>query len=306
MKEFIIDKSLEGTRLDKFMAKAMPSVGKGGVYKALRKKKVRVNGKHTVGTYILAVSDKVCIYMNDDCFAEFNDKTKKHTSARISIVYEDENILIANKPSGLPSQDCKNSSDSLESEIRSYMINKGEFNPQNAALFSPSLCHRLDRNTSGLVIAAKNSEALRIINNKIKNREIKKFYICKTEGLPNPPSGKISGWVYRDERARKMAFCKEKPQRNSSYCETLYNTVNIKGHNYVEAELLTGRTHQIRVSMAYIGCPICGDVKYGAEYNGKKNFQNLTAYKLFFDFTTPSGKLDYLNNREFHIQPTFN
>lgn len=304
MKEFMIDKTISGIRLDRFLSKVMSNIGQGGIYKALRKKKVRVNGRHKDGACRLAAGDTVCIYMNDEFFAPADsDYSWKNASSDISVVYEDENILIANKPSGMPSQDGDGGCDSLESRIRSYLFRKGEVDLNAVPLFIPSLCHRLDRNTSGLVIAAKNAAALRIMNQKIKSREIKKIYICTAERTPFPQSGKVSGWLVRDGKARKMLFYDTKPTGDAMRCETLYRTLRPGSPSIVEAELLTGRTHQIRAAMAHLNCPLVGDVKYGAVPNGRKTYQSLIAYKIIFNFKTPSGELDYLNQKEFVLNP---
>ena len=302
MKEFIADKAAANTRLDKFMSKVMPSVGSGGIYKALRKKKVRVNGKHVDASYRLSDGDRISIYMNDEFFGvSKTDFSWKSASSDISVVYEDANILIADKPSGMPSQDGDGGNDSLESRIRSYLYKKGEIDLNAVPLYIPSLCHRIDRNTSGLVIAAKNAAALRIMNQKIKDREIKKLYICSAEKTPSPKNGKISGWLLKDEKSRKMLFYDDKPSGNPLFCETLYRTLTAGSPCTAEIELLTGRTHQIRAAMAHIGCPLVGDVKYGAKRNGERGFQSLRAYKILFNFTTPSGILDYLNHKMFEV-----
>lgn len=304
MKEFTIDKNCDGMRLDKFMSKVMPSVGQGGIYKALRKKKVRVNGKHTDASHRLSLGDKVCMYINDEFFVSSSDASEflwAKAPSQISIVYEDDNILIADKPSGMPSQDIDGEKDSLESRIRSYLLRKGEITTASAKLFLPSLCHRLDRNTAGLVIAAKNGTALRSVNEKIKNREIKKFYLCQCEVTPSPKKGKVSGWLLRDEKSRKTRFYGSNPGKNAQFSETLYRTVTSGAPATVEVELLTGRTHQIRSVMAHIGAPLSGDVKYGAHTNDKRSFQALCAYKLKFDFTTFDENIDYLNGKEFSL-----
>lgn len=279
------------------MARVMPTLGTGGIYKALRKKKVRVCGKHQDGAFRLTVGDTVCIYMNDEFFAQDKPEFEwMSASDKITVVYEDENIIITDKPGGMPSQDNDESSDSLESRIRSYLHKKGEVDINAAPLFIPSLCHRLDRNTEGLVIAAKNSAAQRIINEKIKNREIRKLYLCETEHTPNPLNGSIDGYLLRDGKTRKMIFC-DKKSRDAVRCSTVYKTLQKGSPALVEAELLTGRTHQLRAGFAHIGCPLCGDVKYGAKPIKGGEYQHLTAYKLIFAFTSPAGILDYLNGK---------
>ena len=297
MREFVIDKNGDGQRLDKFMMRVMPSVGQGGVYKALRKKKVRVNGKHTDGAYRLTSGDLVQMYISDDFFESAEVELPWMSApVELAVVYEDENILVADKPSGMPSQASDASEDSLESRVRSYLYKKGEVDLNAQPPFVPSLCHRIDRNTAGLVIAAKNAAALRIINQKIKDREIRKFYLCETARAPEPKSGTISGMLVRDGRSRKMIFC-DKQRADAAYCETVYRTIKAGSPALVEAELMTGRTHQIRACFSHIGCPLVGDVKYGARKTDGNEYQHLTAYKLIFNFKTDAGALEYLNGK---------
>lgn len=295
MKEFIITEKDSNIRLDKFMARVMPTVKSGEIYKSLRKKKIRVNGKHQDGTYRLLNGDVIQMYISDDFFETKTPHFSWQTAnPNISVIYEDNNIIIADKPSGMPSQDIDGNRDSLESRIRSYLYKNGEIDLETSPIFIPSLCHRIDRNTSGLVIAAKNSASLRIINQKIKNKEIRKFYLCETEYSPNPLSGIIKGWLLKDEKQRKMFFNNHK-MNNSTYCETIYKTVKPGTPALVEAELITGRTHQIRACLSHIGCPLVGDIKYGAKNDGKKDFQHLISHKLIFEFKGDNGILDYLN-----------
>ncbi len=298
MKTFTIDKTDVGQRLDKFMQRVMTEAPTSEVYKSLRKKKVRVNGKHKDGSYRLTDGDEICMYINDEFFGSAEKSFPwQNSSADITVVYEDDNILIADKPSGMFSQDADDGGDSLESRIRSYLYKKEEIDMNAVPLFIPSLCHRIDRNTAGLVIAAKNSAALRILNEKIKNREIRKLYLCETEGTPSPESGRIKGYLSRDKRSQKMIFSAT-PTPESKPCETLYRTIKTGKYALVEAELLSGKTHQIRASLSHIGCPIRGDVKYGATPDNKKTYQHLISYKIIFDFKTDSGILEYLNGKE--------
>lgn len=299
MKKFTADKNSEGMRLDRFMSKSAPGARTGDIYKALRKKKVRVNGKHFDGAYRLSIGDEICIYMNDEFFeAEAPTFSWTAASDEIEAVYEDDNIIIAYKPSGMPSQDGDGSGDSLESRIRSYLLQRGEINMSDRPLFIPSLCHRIDRNTAGLLIAAKNHTAQTIVNQMIKERKIRKFYLCRTERAPKPSAGEICGWLVRSDRDRKMIFYDEKPKNVSAqYCKTVYRTVSQNAPCTVEAELFTGRKHQIRASFAHIGCPLCGDVKYGASGNRGGKYQALEAYKIVFDFDDKGGPLDYLAHR---------
>ncbi len=298
MKEFTIGANEHGMRLDKFLFKIMPNAGSGTIYQSLRKKKIKVNAKRiTDGALRLHDGDRLQIYCNDEFFAEEKQKDATPMFRHIlHIVYEDEQILVMDKPSGLPSQ-AEPGEDSLEAEMRAYLIEKGDYNPKTENTFLPSLCHRIDRNTAGLVIGAKNAQSLRMMNEKIKNREVRKFYLCKTEGTPTPESGEIRGFMKKDEKKRRMIFSSTKVP-GSLPCHTRYRVLKPGKIATVEAELFTGRTHQIRVGFAHLGHPLVGDIKYGAKQDGKGSYQHLHSYRILFDFTTESGCLSYLSGKE--------
>ena len=302
MKEFIIGKNDKDLRLDKFLSKVMASAGQGIIYKSLRKKKIKVNGKRvTDGSLRICEGDRLEIYCNDDLFL-VTESTKPITpilNHPLFVLYEDEHIIVMNKPSGLPSQ-AEPGEDSLEAEMRDYLIRKGDFDPKRENTFLPSLCHRIDRNTSGAVIGAKDAESLRILNQKIKDKEIRKFYLCETQGTPEPQTGEIIGYLKKDEKQRKMVFFENKVPDSLS-CHTRYRVLKPGDIATVEAEILTGRTHQIRAGFSHLGHPLVGDVKYGAKKDGRNTFQRLVAYKLVFDFTTESGCLSYLTGKEIII-----
>ena len=293
MKKFVAGSNDAGQRLDKYLSKLLQGASMGMIYKWLRKKRVKVNGKKGENSYQLQVGDILELYINDEFFNEEKALPEYlKADARLTIVYEDENILITDKPSGMVAHGEKGC---LLDNIQAYLFQKGEYDPQREHTFAPSLCNRIDRNTSGLVIGAKNAVALRIINEKIRNREINKYYLLKVE---NPErltdSGRICGYTLKNEAERKIYFY-DSERKGSKYCETLYRKLDDKGN--VEVQLLTGRTHQIRASFAYLGCPLVGDVKYGAQKNGRRDFQQLRAYKIEFDFKAPAGELDYLNGK---------
>ena len=210
------------------------------------------------------------------------------------MVYEDAHILVMDKPSGMLSQ--AEEEESLEGHMRAYLYLKGEFDPKRDETFLPSLCHRIDRNTSGLVIGAKDAQSLRILNEKIRERQIRKFYLLETEGTPQEQNGEISGWLKKNEKSRRMEFTDEKTT-GAVYCRTRYRVLKSGKQALIEAELLTGRTHQIRAGFARLGCPLVGDVKYGAAKT-KNGYQHLTAYRLLFDFATDAGILEYLRGKE--------
>ena len=227
---------------------------------------------------------------------------------KLNIIYEDKNILIINKPRGLVCHPDKSKKiDCLINRIKKYLYEKNEFNVKNENIFSPALANRIDRNTEGIVLAAKNLQSLKELNEKIKNREIKKYYKCLVYGKPIKNEEIIIGFLVKDSEKNKFFISKNKSE-NSRFIKTIYKLekyYNKKNISLLKIELLTGRSHQIRAHLASIGLPIIGDKKYG-KFKINKNInqninQNLVAYKIKFEFKTPAKILNYLNNQEFKI-----
>ena len=185
------------------------------------------------------------------------------------------------------------------------MAQKGEWKPKEENSFAPALCNRIDRNTGGIVIAAKNAEALRILNEKIRDREIEKFYLCAVSGRPRPASGRLENYLFKDAK-KNQVFIKDKPEPGCKTAVTEYRVLCSKGQlSLVECRLLTGRTHQIRAQMAHAGWPLLGDGKYGRERFNKdfgENGQALYSYRLRFEFPTDAGVLEYLRGKEFRVE----
>ncbi len=296
MKKLIIGENDAGQRLDKFLAKLMKNAPMGMIYKWIRKKRVKVNGKKQEISYMLRVDDKLELYINDEFFDTAPKAVPKASS--LAVVYEDDNLIVADKPSGIAAHGEENC---LLDRVQSYLYEKGEYNPNQENTFAPALCNRIDKNTSGLVIAAKNAVALRLINEKLKNREIDKYYVARIEGELIPKRGIIEGYTKKDEKNRKMEFYSDEVS-GSKHCRTEYKVLE---GGLVEVKLLTGRTHQIRASFAATGHPLVGDVKYGAKKNGRNDFQMLRAYKIEFNFKTPSEGLEYLNGKTIETNLNF-
>lgn len=295
MKKITIGKNEQGQRLDRVLTKLLANAKQGEVYKSLRKKKVKVNGKRvTDGTLRLNQGDQLELYISDVFFGAEEKPFWQGLTPRISVVYEDPHIIVMNKPAGMLSQ--SEQEESLEGHMRAYLYEKGEFDPEKEQTFLPSLCHRIDRNTDGLVIGGKDAESLRILNEKMKNREIRKFYLLKTQGTPKPKQGEIKGWLKKDEEKQKMVFTPQETA-GATFCHTRYRVLREGEQALVEAELLTGRTHQIRAGFGQMGYPLIGDIKYGAIKSGKR-YQNLTSYRLIFAFETDAGVLAYLKDQE--------
>lgn len=184
-------------------------------------------------------------------------------------------------------------------------MQSGQWNPADALSFTPALCNRIDRNTGGIVIAAKTAEALRVMNDKIKHHELKKKYLCIVHGTPKPPKGLIENYLRRDEK-RKQVELFERPAPGAKIAKTIYRTLTSRnGLSLVECALLTGRTHQIRAHMASIGCPLLGDGKYGRNEHNKRygeTGQLLYSYQLTFWFESDAGALSYLDGKTFTVK----
>ena len=302
MKQFTVNKNDSTNRLDKFISKVCPSMPLSLVYKSIRKKRVKVNGKRiTELGYKLCEGDVLELYINDEFF-EKRENPFMSLEADVDVVYEDENIIVVNKKRGVVvHEDDENTVATLINHIKKYLYDKGEYNPETENSFAPALCHRLDRNTGGLVIAAKTAEALRIMNEKIKNREIRKFYKCIIKGEIKPASGSAKAFILKDSDKNEVSVF-DHPVKDGKTAITAYKTLETNGFESVlQIELITGRTHQIRAHMAHLKHPLAGDTKYGdAQYNRKtgRKFQELYACKIIFDFKEGSGVLEYLNGKE--------
>lgn len=307
MKSFIIEKNDADQRLDKFLTKSCPKLPKALMYKYIRIKRIKVNGKRAEISTRLKKGDTVDMYINDEFFE------KKETvydfmsaSKNIDIVYEDENIILLNKKVGLLSHpDETEYVDTLITRVKRYLFEKGEWHPDEETSFTPALVNRIDRNTSGIVICAKNAEALRVLNQKMKDRELHKIYLCIVHGKMNSEKELLEGYLVKDEKKNKV-FVSKKPKEGSKLIRTEYKVLGCRdGLSLLEVNLLTGRTHQIRAHLASIGHPLVGDGKYGTnELNKKTGYkkQCLCSHKLIFDFTTEAGGLEYLNKKEFTIE----
>lgn len=307
MKSFTINKNDSGQRLDKFVTKSVPILPKTLLYKYIRIKRIKVNGKRAEISTRLQENDVVEMYINDEFFEAAPKKYDfLKASKKLNIVYEDENIILCDKKAGvLCHPDDKEYADTLIDRIKRYLYEKGEFDPQNESSFVPALVNRIDRNTGGIVIAAKNAESLRILNQKMKDRELHKFYLCIVHGTPKAKSGLLEGYLLKNEDKNIVKISKNR-FTDSKEIRTKYSVLDSKnGLSLIEVELLTGRTHQIRAHFASIGHPLLGDGKYGTNAQNKKygyKKQCLYSYKLVFDFKSDAGILEYLNGREFTVQ----
>lgn len=305
MREFVIGKNDANQRVDKFLRKALPDLPMGLMNKYIRLKRVKLNGKRCEISTRLAEGDVMQLYINDEYFTDSRPQGFMSAPTDINIVYEDENLLLVNKPCGLVvHEDDENTQDTLINRITHYLFDKGEYSPELENSFAPALCNRLDRNTEGIVICAKNAESLRLLNLIIKERLIHKRYLCITYGIPEPKQAEIKAYLEKNESQNRVYISDKKMPSNKTII-TRYNVLKTrKNLALCEIELITGRTHQIRAHMAYIGCPLLGDGKYGSnEINRSYHLktQALCSHYLEFDFDRDMGLLNYLNKKSFSV-----
>lgn len=308
MTEITIQKNDAGQRADRFLSKAYPNLKSALVCKLMRKKRIKLNGAKTEPNIILKEGDVFRFYLSDELLAKEPVKREfdiEEISAEINVIYEDENILLIDKPAGLVvHEDNDNSTDTLINRVISYLYHKGGYDPEKENSFVPALVNRIDRNTSGIVIAAKNAEALRVLNQKVRDREIQKLYLCEVIGTPKPEAATLTAYLKKLPDENRVIIS-DKKQDGFLTIKTKYRVRESRGElSLVEVDLLTGRTHQIRAHFSHIGHPLLGDGKYGDNAVNKRyhaKTQALCAYKLVFRFTTDAGVLEYLNGREFVI-----
>lgn len=307
MKELTIQHNDAGQRLDRFLAKAVPLLPASLAQKYIRIKRIKLNGARAERDTRLKEGDVLQLYINDEFFDKPREDNAYLTvaSPKLNIVYEDDQILLVDKRPGLAvhPHDGAEYGRTLIDHIQAYLYQKHEWSPRSENSFTPALCNRIDRNTGGIVIAAKTAEALRVMNQKIKDREMDKRYLAIVEGTPKPKEGSLKGYLFKDAKQNRV-FVTDTPQPGSKSCQTDYRILSsANGLSLVECKLITGRTHQIRAQFAHAGHPLLGDGKYGKlDKRFDRNYQALYSYRLRFDFTTDAGSLDYLNGKSFQVE----
>lgn len=305
MRELVVKKNDANQRLDKFLLKKFKTMPKKMAYMYIRKKCVKVNGKKATPEVMLKENDLLTFYIKDEFFDNIQEENYEFLKApkTLKIIYEDENIILLDKKPGvIVHQDKSYHFDCLLLRLQHYLYDKGEYNPKVENCFAPALVNRIDRNTGGIVIGAKNAESLRILNQKMKDRELHKFYLCLLINRPKKDNAILSDYLIKNEKTNKVTVLRNEKQ-GAKKILTKYSVQETNNNlTLCEVELLTGRTHQIRAHMSSIGCPILGDNKYGNKKLNQKyslSKQCLYSYKLAFDFTTDSGILSYLDKKEF-------
>jgi len=283
MKKLIVNEKYNKKSLNTFILDSFPNLNKNTLFKALRKKDIRINDIRVSKDTTVYLGDEITIYITDNYLFE-------DSHFKIDIIYEDNNIMIVNKPENLP----VTADSSSNTNLTSILNNK----------YSNSLmpCHRIDRNTKGLVLFAKNSETLDILLKKFKNKEIEKHYIAKVYGIPKPNTAILEAYLFKDSK-KSLVYISNTAQKNYTKIKTEYTILekDIKNNtSLLEINLHTGKTHQIRAHLAHIGYPIIGDGKYGINSINKKfgyKKQFLYSYLIKFNFTTDSGILNYLKDK---------
>lgn len=303
MREFIIQKDDANQRVDKFIMKTMKTMPKSLMYKYIRNKKIKVNRKRCEISQRLQEGDTLQCFIPEEFYETKKELKFLEISSQINCLYEDDNIALIYKPSGLLiHSDINEVQDNLADRFLHYLYKRKEYDPAVSQSFTPALCHRIDRNTEGIVIAAKNAEALREMNTFIKERKVEKYYLCIIEGTLNKQEDVVTLWHRKGEGNRVDISPVEKPGYQKTV--TGYRVLNVKKNlSLIEVELITGKSHQIRGVMSYLGHPLFGDVKYGGKKNNRNDYQALCAYKVRFHVKKET-LLSYLDEKEFILHET--
>lgn len=298
MRQFTVSPPYNQTRTDRFLFDMLPNINASIIFKAFRKRSIKVNDKRVKEFFLLTTGDKVEVYIPDEYL---NEPACPDSSEDLPhILYEDDNILIITKPQGIPVHQDKNiEAIVLDRWVQKFIRKRDSGNSFEDAF--PALCHRIDRNTGGLVVFAKDCETLAIMEDKFRKHEVRKTYRCLVYGVPEKPSQELTGYLKKDH-VKSRVFIYDDPIKGSEHIITRYRTLKtIDQFSLLEVELITGKTHQIRAHLAYNGYPLLGDGKYGINSVNRKlklKWQALWAIRLSFDFSEPSGHLSYLAGKQ--------
>lgn len=303
MQQIIIKDNEAGQRLDKMLAKYLNEAPKSFLYKMLRKKNITLNGKKAAGNEKLVSGDEVKLFLSDETIARFSSSLVQYTKEKLDILYEDENILLINKPAGMLSQKAVDSDESVVEHLITYLLTSGQLSEQDLKTFKPSVCNRLDRNTSGMIAAGKSLKGLQELSRLFKDRTLGKYYLCLAAGNITEPS-RIQGYLAKDEKTNQVTVRTVKTD-GADPIETEYRPLKADGDvTLLEVHLITGKTHQIRAHLASVGHPVIGDYKYGnrnVNDSYRKAYglehQLLHAYRLIFPELI--GALSNLSQKEF-------
>lgn len=263
MKSIIVTGNEAGQRLDKLLGKYLNLAGKGFLYKMMRKKNITLNGRKCDGSEKLSEGDEIKLFLSDETIGKFSEvKVQKVRKKKLDIIYEDDHILLINKPSGMLSQKAKETDESLVEYLIDYLLDSGQLTKEALRSFRPSVCNRLDRNTSGLIAAGKSMAGLQNLSAVFKDRSLHKYYLCIVSGKLEQKQ-RLNGWLKKDEKTNQVTITRDEVPGSATIC-TEYEPLRYQdGYTLLKVALITGRTHQIRAHLASIGHPIAGDYKYG-------------------------------------------
>ena len=307
MQQIIIEKNQSGQRFDKFLFKYFKDATSGFIYKMLRKKNITLNNKKSDGKEKLKENDIVKIFMADETIEKFRGlfQIKLPEPINLDIVYEDENVIFINKKTGMLSQKSKENDVSLNEYVISYLVNEGKLSIEDLKTFKPSVCNRLDRNTSGLIVAGKSLQGLQDMSKMFKERTLHKYYLAVVVGTINEPM-KITGYLKKNNKTNKVTITNK---TDGEYIETYYEPVKVLDDvTLLKVQLITGKTHQIRAHLSSINHPIIGDYKYGKKeindiYKKKYGIENQMLHSYQLTFETINGELGNLSNKTFIAKP---
>ncbi|HKM00130.1 MAG TPA: RluA family pseudouridine synthase [Mobilitalea sp.] len=318
MKQFVVQQNEAGQRLDKLLVKLLNKAPKSFIYKMLRKKNIVLNGKKALGSEILALQDEIKLFLSDETIANFSELVDTtNVEHNLDVIYEDKHILIINKPLGILSQKAVKEDVSIVEHIISYLLSTNQLTNEQLASFKPGICNRLDRNTSGLLIAGKSLYGLQEMSRLLKERTLGKYYICIVKGKIEQKK-RIEGYLSKDE-AKNIASISEKPTEDSDYICTEYVPLSYESHKQEETDLpkgsftllqvklITGRSHQIRAHLASIGHPLIGDFKYGDQkmnhfFKLHYGLSHQLLHSCRMVFPELNGELSYLSGKEYSAE----
>ena len=304
MKQFTVTQAEAGQRLDKFLGKYLNKAPKSFLYKMMRKKNITLNGKKAAGSEKLVSGDEIKLFFSDETIEKFSELQLPKAQGKLSVIYEDEHILLVNKPEGILSQKAEADDISMVEEAQRYLLNNGAVTEESLRTFRPSVVNRLDRNTSGILAVGKDLAGAQELSRLFKERSLHKYYYCLVKGQVKEKA-RIKGYLVKNEATNRVTVEKESIGKDSLPIETEYTPVDSDGElTLLKVLLVTGRTHQIRAHLSSIGHPILGDHKYGdPALNGRAKEEYHLTHQLLhaaiLAFPELTGELSYLSGRTF-------